>query len=494
MTHVEGLAVYLGRNFNPDDHQDTNYLSSAENNQHFAMRCNGFYMTRGGEWQHIPNVIGPFSEEFNGQRISFFGPHAADAFYSGENYGSEKLSTVLGQEVVTELVRKLRQTNEDQAARVSFILGGLVRHSRLKPVEDLIAQVGFVARMTRVADERSTDATASAMAKYVVSEGPINDDPRFTRQVSLMADAVSRDPIIPTKTVDLGLSQVARLRDFNGSIYDEPASPLPDISDDLKVYEHFPTIGAEFHFPVDTSKKRPNFWQRLALLNMSQYQRGSYIQLSRNDKDVIEVRMNPSVYPVTVANWSRMMSILPELQSAFFTLTLNRTTKAGDFNWNADQDTSMLRKLKGIGLLCYAGLCQSIPKIGERAEIDFGTLYLGQTVRKSDQQYEFSGHWGGRTLFGARGDHGQIGLYTGFGDMFPDLAHYTGMVLAAPQLLKYINKKELAQIDTLAKAMEVPDRDKTYIFERIQANIQEDPDLSEVSKTSVKIIEKLETV
>src|SRR6185312_7575726 len=95
---------------------------------------------------------------------------------------------------------------------------------------------------------------------------------------------------------DLGLSQVARLRAYAKGC--DTNQPLPDLHELRERLNGFPTVGAEFHLPVEPAiKPESTLWKRLALLNMSQYQTGSSIQFSRNDRDVLEIRMNPSDWP-----------------------------------------------------------------------------------------------------------------------------------------------------------------------------------------------------
>lgn len=480
----ESLYSLAVRRVGPDVHLlDDEHLSTSERNLHFAMRCNGYFMLKNGQWIFDANVTKPFSKEFKGQQVSFFGPNSSGRFFSGKQVSDERFRHVFNQEPVTNAIGKYRQVDEDLAARIAFIFGGIVRYSDA-PIDEVANAVKFAAGMTRLGERRSGDAIASAMAMYIISGGSLKQDNHFLGNVYRMAEAIGKDPVNPLETADLGLSQVVRLKTFLGGIPTE-GEPLPDIAKHQAAFYRFPTVGAEFHFDLDAPKKHHDFWQRLAILNMSQYQRGSYVQLSRNDRDVIEVRMNPSIYPITIANWNHMRLLLPELNQAFFTITLNRKI-AGDFSWADNEDKVLLNNLQAIAVLTYAGVFDDVPQTTKAEEIAFGAIYLGQTVKINNGEYVFSGNWGGE-----KGEHGQLGIYAGFGDNLPTLAYYPSMALANPNILESVDRGTLSQIGTLDQALTLKPTDRQGIFRAIQTRIEGDGDLSRAFESGGEISELL---
>lgn len=488
MPGQENFISSLKRKFRPAQGE---VIPTRESDLDFAMSCNGYNATRGTDWKYDHNARGVALSEFKGQQVAFFGPgNPSSKFYLLDDFGAPRLLSALSQEAVTDVIGKFRPIDEAQAARIAFILGGIVRHMvSTNPLSEDIEEktanaVKFVANMTILGNRNSTDAIASAMAMYVISKGPIENSNYFSNYVRLMSQAIKDDPIHPLETSDLGLSQVARLRNFMDRIADKDPESLPDIGKQKEAFGEFPTVGAEFHFPGDTPEKQRNFWQRLAILNMSQYQRGSYIQLSRNDRDVIEVRMNPSIYPVAIATWNHMKLLLPELSQAFFTITINRTDK--NFDWTDEVDQSLLNKLRAIGFLTYASIFENVPRTEGTEEVDFGNIYLGQTVKMHNGKYNFSGNWSG-----GEGKHGQLAVYTGFGGNFPHLAYYLSMALAKPYLLDRFANNPLFKKSTLADALKVRPKYRRNIFTSIQRGVENNTELRQVYNASKKIMRLL---
>lgn len=463
-------------------------LSQREKDFHFAMQCNGYFLLKSGEWWFDSDTTRPFVEEFKGQYVSFFGPNSYNPFFSCENVNHVLFIDAFSQIQTTGVIGKYRKIDEDQAARIAFLFGGMVRHLVYQNIlaEKIRDAVKFAAGMTMLGERQSADAIASAMAMYIISGGSLDEDRYFTGTVYHMAEAVRRDPVVPLETKDLGLSQVARLRTFVHNIQAEKYPSLPDTAGYEAAFDEFPTVGAEFHFPSSALREYPNFWQRLAILNMSQYQRGSYVQLSRNDRDVIEVRMNPSIYPITIANWKHIRFLLPELNQAFFTLTINRKNKTGDFSWSNNRDIVLLNNLRALGLLSYAGLFKNVPRMEKSEEIDFGTVYLGQTVKIHNGEYTFSGNWSG-----GKGHWGQFAIYAGFGNNFPYLAYYLSMTLANPNILTSVRENLLPQIKTLKDALAVKPDDRRGIFSAIQSCVETDERLSKAFESGKRIVELL---
>ncbi len=489
----EGLYERAVKKITPQDYlYDESGLTKQDRDFLFAMRCNGIFLHRSGkEWEFNYKTSHHFVNEFIGERVSFFGPESSsnlnpeDQFFSSEIPDIGKFNYVFRQEPVTAAIGKYREINEDQAARIAFLFGGLIRHSKSINAEKMAEQVRFASRMVMLGEERSADAITAAISMYIISGGQLNEAGSFKGHIYHMADAIREDPINPKSTEELGLSQVARLRNFQSRIRYLDPPVFPDLSYDIAPLEGFPTVGAEFHFPGSITNENLDFWQKLAILNMSQYNKGSYIQLSRNDKGVIEVRMNPAKYPVTIANWMHISKFLPEIEKAFFTITLNRDTE-GDFSWRNESDQDLLNILQAVGMLSFAGFFDKVPRQKKRDEINFGEVYLGQTVRKYGDEYEFSGRWGG-----GHGSHGQLGIYAGFGENLPHLAYLLSMALIEPRILHFVSKDYLLDIKTPEDALELNPRDRKYIFEGIQNRIKSSRRLNRAYESGQRVIERL---
>lgn len=457
-----------------------------QNTLRFAMQHNGYRLNVSGEWTFDP-MLTKLVDDFKGTRVSFFGPGFQDKYFSADSTGHQTLHSAFNQTDVTDSLNRLCAISEDKAKRVSFILGGLVRHLTQNPIsslQDITDSVKFVSRLTLLGNLKSAEAIAAAGSMYVISGGKRTQDDSFKHlqaNVYYMAEAIDTDPITPSETMDLGLSQMVRLRSF---IARGKPRPLPDIFLSWDRFKGFPTIGAEFHLPKDVPKKFPNFWQRLAILNMSQYHPGSFIQLSRNDRDVIEVRMNPSVYPAAIANWNHIRLLLPELNQAYFTVTINRNSQ--DFFWKSRGDLPLLETLRSVGMLCYAGSYQEVPLKGEAAEMPFGSVYLGQTVRLSGPDFLFTGLWSKN-----QGEKGQLGIYAGFGDNFPDLAYNLSWVLAEPTVLGNHARKVLSKVKTLEDALALNPSDRKGIFNSIQNLAEANPHLRKISNSGKQIMQLL---
>lgn len=453
---------------------------------HFAMGCNGYFLEK-GQWQFQADTPRRILEDFKAQKISFFGPGSSEQFFSDKKIDYQKYLP-LGQQSVTDVIREYRQVDESQAVRIAFLFGGLIRQlsSHNITTSDISNALRFTSRMTRLGERESAEAITSSVAMYILSGGLIDHESHFAVRVNQMAKAVREDPIVPKQTADLGLSQLARLSAFWRKVQGKGYKHFPDLKQYIASFDGFPTVGAEFHFPSNTPAKKPNFWQRLAIFNISQYHKDSYIQLSRNDRDVIEVRMNPSIYPITIANWNYLRLFMPELNEAFFTITLNRPGKEGDFNWENDPDRALLGKLQSLGMLCFANLFENIPHTQKKKDIDFGTSYLGQTVTIQNGDYKFSGNWSG-----GEGKHGQLGIYTGFGENFNHLTYYLSMALAKPEVFKSIDLHVLSRSKTLQGAFATPAADRRAVFGSIQRQIFSDRGLTTAYQSGNRIMELL---
>ena len=461
------------------------HLSQRTRDLNFAMQCNGWFFLNKGEWVHDTSAASLFTNAFNGPRIVFSGPNATDRLFSGTkgpDSGPDRLIPAFDQDPVADVIRKYRKIDENQASRISFIFGALVRYLSTNTIDcdqnrtRISEALAFVANMTKLGDAKSGEAIASAITMYVISGGSLSPDEHFIRNVYQMGEAVSEDPVVPIETRDLGLSQVARLRSHAAKMKLVENGMLPDIKNLEAVFDGFPTVGAEFHFPSESTSTHPKFLQRLALLNMSQHQADSFVQFSRNDRGVIEVRMNPSIYPVTITNWHYMKSILPELNHAFFTFTINRSRL--DFDWTMNED--LLEGLIKVGMLSYAGKFEGFSRAEKSEEINVGSRYLGQTVKLNDGQYEFTGNWGG-----GQGDFGQLGIYIGYGDNLPELAYYLSMALAEPDIIK--NTSFPRNLRSLHEALAIRPADGKGLFARLNNLIRANKRLLAASEAGAEM-------
>lgn len=458
----------------------------------FLMKSNGYSRNSSGIWkyEHQSEIVEKLADEFKGQLVSFAGPVTHHMSFSGGGVAAENLLYPFNQKSVTDIIKKYRETDEDQAERLAFLFGSVIRHPfftlhQSDETKNPREALDFMARMTKLADNKSAEAVASTTAMYIISGGSLDDDRQFVGHMYHMAEAVSEDPIQILQTEDLGLSQVARLRLFvNKLMNGKEQEVLPDISEYKEAFSGFPTVGAEFHLSLKAAEEAPYLWQKLALLNMSQYQRDSYIQLSRNDRDVVEIRMNPSIYPITIANWDHMRLLVPEINQAFFTTTLNRKEGQNDFTW--DDDRTLLRNLQALGMLSYATCYENIPSREERAEVDFGSVYLGQTIRVNKGIYSFTGQW-----TNSKGLNGQFGIYAGLGENFHYLSYFPSMALANPNILQNDKKNVLKRATTLERTLEIPLEERVEFLNNLQNNINNDEKLSAAKEAGDEILKML---
>ena len=451
----------------------------------FGMSSNGYFQNSHGEWRFDETLYKRITKDKTGQYISFLGP--GNYTLLGLNRSPKSFVEGLSQGSFTKAIRRLKDLDEETASNVAFSIGNVIRFSsKVSHPINTTEAIEYVSQKANLADLPSVEALTDAMVMYALSGGPLTEDNMFKAHLYHMSEAVSEDPVQPITTEDLGLSQVSRIHSFLRTIHNEPVEPIPNINTELEVFSNFPTVGAEFHFPLNTANERPNFWQRLALLNMSQYQKGSYIQLSRNDRDVIEVRMNPSDFPVTIANWNHMRQILPEINKSFFTVTYNNKEPKKDFKWENYSDESLLKKLSALGYLCYADVFESIPQQEKREEINFGTVYLGQTVRKTEKGFDYTGHWTGNEQ-----SNGQFAIYSGFGENFINLAYYPTMALAKPSIITPEIHEEMRKVYNLKNALDLGTERRRAIFSAINEEIQNDKELSAAHKSAYSILDTL---
>lgn len=469
--------------------QETNNNSSPEKqNLEFAMKANGYsygvktWGLREG-WNFDSNFGKIATAEFRSQAVTFFGPNPNDTLFRAKETNVDLLAEAMSLASVSKVMSKYRDIDSEVAIRIAFILGGNIRHLNLTEKRDkqILDIVDFIARNTLLGGRRSGVAIATAMTMYVISGGSLKDDPVFREKIFHMSEALEANPVRPKTTEDLGLSQVTTLKHFHEGI-------LPKDIDPYRIaLSGFPTVGAEFHLPLSTTTNNPDLWWKLALLNMSQHNSRSYVQFSRNDRGVIEIRMNPSSYPVTIANWEHLRMIVPELDSAFFTVTVNRNNSEGNFNWGNSKDKDLLRALQTLGMFSYAASFKNRPVDGSREEIGFGAMYLGQTFRFIEGKSQFDGNWGG-----GEGDYGQLGIYAGYRDNLPPLAYFLSMGLANPSLLRVFSEyPDLSNVATLEQALNIPPLRIRQAFADFQGNVRRDYRLSTASDAGLEIMDLL---
>jgi hypothetical protein len=151
---------------------------------------------------------------------------------------------------------------------------------------------------------------------------------------------------------------------------------------------------------------------------------------------------------------------MPEIQEAYFTMTFNRTAQNADFKWEGE-DHKLIRRLRGIGLLTYAALFEDKPPQRKREEVNFGSVYLGQTLRINGGKYSFTGNWGGK-----EGEKGQFAIYSGFGRNFPHLAYYPSMALADPDIMDEAGPA-LEKIYTIESALELEPYERKKLLDSL---------------------------
>ncbi|MCL4366835.1 hypothetical protein M1563_01555 [Patescibacteria group bacterium] len=452
------------------------------------MQANGYCQEqtlRGLKWKLQPSALSPMLDQFSHRKVSFVGPNEHSLLFSKKEIDSGAMHDTTKMPFVRPLLEKYIDINLDQAARLAFMLGGLVRTRSVRPNTGFRfahQAASFTARMTLLGQPKSAEAIASAITMYLLSGGSIDQDEQFSTDVFRMARAIEQDPIDPTNTADLGLSQLARLTHFMSpetaisALFNHTTSHLEPFLD-------FPTVGAEFHLNPNPVEQSQGFLKRIALVNMSQYQEGSPIQMSRNDRGVFEVRMNPSYYPIVNASWRYLLQFIPEIRNAYFFATLNRAQE--DFKWTNTFDQKLIARLSGMGVLCFAQRYNESPTTSESSEVNFGAVYLGQTVRLKKGRFHFTGMWSGK-----HGLDGQLSVYTGFDGNFPHLMYYLSMAAAEPNIIDE-DSSILSRAKSVPEALQIPPSLIERFFTETQQSIANSPRLSIAHQEGIEIMKLL---
>ena len=456
-------------------------LPQAMQDLSFAMGANGYILRSDGTLQATD--FRTLQKDTNYLETVFRTPDFLSLSDSGDI-----VANALHQTPVLDVVRRYRGIDEGEAGRISFLLGGIARSLNYRGVktEDIASAVAFSADMIKLGERRSGEAIAAAMAMYLLSGGSYEEDRYFKQNVYYMAEAITGDPITPWETADLGRSQAARLLGFvrkRQNAQDVKKIIVPATAQYREVFATLPTIGAEFHI-TGTKEINATFWKRVAMLNMAQYQSGSHIPFSRNEEGLIEIRMNPSIYPVATVTWKLMRLLLPELNRSYFTMTVNR--RVADFSMGWD-DNNVITLLHALGNLHYATFFNNVPQVATPEQVNFGDRYLGQTVRVTNGRFSLTGNWGGKG-----GQEGQLNICTGFGDLFPGLAFYLSMGLVEPAILeeKRVLGYDIRKAALLSEAIKFKERDIWNIFKTLDTSIENNPRLNNAIQLGERIIKE----
>lgn len=475
----------------PNAHHQSETLRQQTPDLRFAMETNGYVECSDGTWQEIDYKNLSQLRRDAEHLESVFGDQFLTPFPT--NNPKVILARALNQAPVLDVVRKYREVDETQARRISFLLGGiawLLKNRRIddKGIENAVA---FAASMTKLGKPKSGEAIAAAMAMYVLSGEPLRENDVFKGHVYRMAEAIAEETITPPwETANLGISQATRLLGFIRKMRNAQDVGQQDLGQPVtsaiahhkEAFATFPTIGAEFHI-LRTEKINDTFWQRVAILNMSQYQNGSPIPFSRAEGKLIEIRMNPSIYPVATATWNLMRLLLPELNGSYFTMTINRR----DRNFSKATDKDLITLLHGLGNLRYAAFFKGVPSVVTPRQVNFGDRYLGRTVRVTDERFSPSGGW-----YLGLGKQGQLNICTGFGDLFPGLAFYLSMGLAEPAILERdVLGYDIRKATSLTGADKFGENDIRNIFEALNRSIVNNQKLNTKVGPGERILEEL---
>lgn len=465
------MAIDRLRQFLPKHEIPSTRISDLQ----FAMEANGFSPRENELWK--PDNIQGINRELRYLAYEFYSNVPKKWSFSENDPQGIVTAMAFKQEGAMRMVQKYRDIGEDSARRINFLLGLVVR-SLTVSLNGAINSTEFVSSMTNLGSPKSGEAIAAAMVMHVLNDHPLVQNTDFKDSIYHMAEAIEEDPITVLTTEDLGMSQAARLRlFFKKRQKDGNEIVIHDIND----FTGFPTIGAEFHIPK-TQEINETFWQRVALLNIAQYQSGSYVPFSRTDEGLIEIRMNPSIYPVAIANWKLMLLLLPELKRSYFTISINRPQ--ADFLIETDID--LITFLHNLAVVDYAGLFRDVPQVDTPHQVKFGDWYLGQTVKVSNGHFELSGNWSGNV-----GHEGQLNICAGYGDLFPNLAFYLSMALAEPSLTKYLERRVgIIGGSNIKNAVMVNEGNIKRLFVSLNNLIRNTRSLNQAAQSGLKIIEE----
>ena len=349
------------------------------------------------------------------------------------------------------------------------------------------------------------------------------------KNVYEMSSSIFKDPVNPRKIEELGLSQAYRLYGLLNQ-----SRKLPDVS--LEGLSELPTIGAEFHF----DRELEGIYENLFFLNMAQYHENSSIALSGRDDGVIEVRTNPSYYPVTVANWDLMKKIVP-LDDAYFSLTVTPIP----------EDAKKLNQLKSLTNIIHADNYKSVKKFGvsykerfrdislavgalsllispaffnswgmnnyynalsmaitcplafylalkierpihnRRGEIGIGEHYFGQTQKLDNGEFDLTGKVhkvnGKIPKRKSKRDKLQLSIYSGYGNVFPTQAYYVSMAYLEPEILEIV-ERGVGNI-SVNDAVEMSKKDIENILSTVDRKIMGNSKLSEITERGHNIVD-----
>ena len=400
-----------------------------------------------------------------------------------EAVAAAKLSTS------SDLVKTVGKTDLTAARRINYLIEGVSYELAMKDLargtQDLIPKIEFMVSSAKIASlsPKSSEAATAALAKYILLEGQITESKGFQEDLGQMAEAVSKDPITPLFTADLGISQGLRLKAFirnkQGLQADQKADEVSSLSAKLS---GLPTLGGEFHFtPVDALDPahpiEPSLLRRMIFANMSQYQPGSFVPFAGKDMRVPELRMNPSNYAVSTANWEMLSHLFPELNTSYFTVTLGKTGN-GEFDTS---DAYLLGRLRGLASLVYAANFTGVSPEAHAGTSNFGDAWMGQTVTLEDGKFQLKGD--------ARVSRGQANIFAGAGRTYPDMAYYLSMGMNRRDMLPTI--AESARLTPDYAVGNYFEGQILEVFNKANSIIKGDPTLVDATLAGQRIMNSL---
>ena len=336
-------------------------------------------------------------------------------------------------------------------------------------------------------------------------------DSSLEEEVYSMSDSIMHDPIKPKRTPDLGFSQAYRLHRFLDESQTIDKRDLVNYLNELDELG-LPVIGTEFHLPRNEEVERLE--EKLFILNMSQYQNGSLIPLSRREGNLVEIRMNPSYFPVTMANWELMRRLVPIDKTSFFLSmtpipennrqledmkSLANIIYASQYEICIERNYTRLKKrVVGVGATGGGGAAAvvsaavvsaavvSAAVVSAAAGIAVGAAvavavdspflgehYLGLTQILTNGEYrltDISRKINGRIPENKQREY-QLNLYSGFGKVFPEQAYYLSMAYLAPEILGTVRDKA-GKVD-IRKASKMNPKEIKDVLTTINAQILE---------------------
>lgn len=424
----------------------------------FMKKANGYYQNGSGLWSYDGKTNLEYPKDLMRLSLGTL-PHR-----------DEELAALTGEKILRSATR-FRGIDEDLAIRFCQRIGYALRCFQPGESESVASAMSQLANM---ATPSSMEAVLASGIQYFSQTRDFELSDEFKGNVFGMADAIDQDWTSYTKTADIGLSQVRRARAFlgYGNNYQSQDQVLGN-----SYLDAWPTIGAEFHLSPE-GPFNETFWQRVALWNMTQYQDNSSIPFSALYQGSVEIRMNPSIYPLAIVNWTLLNDILPEVSKSTYFMTL--CPSEGNFRSKDKSTTTALRELTNLARLCYLLEYETSPEQGPGGDVDFGDTHISQTVQLIN---------GSLQLVGNFNEYGQLAFYTGIRDNFPTLAYYLSMGHIAPELLSDgINSPDFHDRIKVYQFRQRSKKDIGYLFDRLDHKITHDLSLNSARQRGLEIM------